>query len=146
MSPLELERVACPLSAWTGADNCCQWCNTSISNPRRRSWCSNRCARAWEREHVWRHARAAAKRRAKYHCVRPGCTSPRRDCEVNHITPRNGQGYGQGCHHHAHPNAANDGGLEVLCHAHHAEVTAAQAADRAQQRRSARTLDTHSDA
>lgn len=84
---------------------------------------------------MWRHARSAAKRRAKYLCERAGCEAARRDCEVNHITPRNGDGYGPGCHHHLSPGPDGEGGLEVLCRAHHAEVTAAQASERARVRR-----------
>jgi len=53
---------------------------------------------------------------------------------VNHINPRNGAGYGPGCHHHLNPDQYGVGGLEVLCHAHHAEVTAAQAKERAAKR------------
>lgn len=84
---------------------------------------------------MWRHARSAAKRRAKYFCERAGCEAARRDCEVNHITPRNGDGYGPGCHHHLSPGPDGEGGLEVLCRAHHAEVTATQASERARVRR-----------
>lgn len=43
--------------------------------------------------------------------------------EVNHIAPRNGQGYGWGCAHHLD-------GLETLCHQHHVEVTRDQAVAR----------------
>lgn len=132
---LVLERITCPLSAWAGEPGRCQWCDASIESPRRRTWCSDRCGRAWQREHIWRFARSAAKRRAGYRCVREGCTAARRDCEVNHVAPRNGAGYGPGCHHHSRPNADGNGGLEVLCRAHHAEVTAAQAAARALARR-----------
>ncbi|MFM9002785.1 MAG: hypothetical protein ACKOKA_04105, partial [Acidimicrobiaceae bacterium] len=41
---------------------------------------------------------------------------------------------GPGCHHHLNPDRHGVGGLEVLCHAHHAEVTAAQAKERAAKR------------
>jgi hypothetical protein len=47
----------------------------------------------------------------------------------------NGLGYGPGCHHHSKPDAQGEGGLEVLCRAHHAEITAAQATARAVARR-----------
>lgn len=135
MTPAEASRIECELSAWQGEPGRCQWCNDEITDARRRSWCSSKCARVWEREHIWRHARAAAKRRAKYHCSRPGCEAVRRDCEVNHLTARKGEGYGPGCHHHSKPGTNGEGGLEVLCHAHHAEVTAAQARARAAVRR-----------
>jgi hypothetical protein len=56
--------------------------------------------------------------------------------------PRDGAGYGDGCHHHLSPGENGDGGLEVLCHAHHAKVTAQQARERAQARLAARVTDT----
>ena len=138
MSALERDRITCALSAWRGEAGRCQWCNATIESPRRRTWCGNSCARAWQRNHIWRFARAAAKRRAKYHCQRPDCTAQRRDCEVNHIAARNGGGYGPGCHHHLDADANGLGGLEVLCRAHHREVTTAQAKERAALRRAAR--------
>lgn len=138
LPPLVAERITCTLSKWTGELGRCQWCDTSIDSPRRRTWCSDKCGRAWQREHIWRFARSTAKRRAKYRCIRPGCTAARRDCEVNHITPRNGDGYGPGCHHHLLPDASGNGGLEVLCRAHHAEITKAQATARAEARRAAK--------
>ena len=138
MSALERERITCALSAWRGEPGKCQWCNNKIDSPRRRTWCSNACSRAWQRNHIWRFARAAAKRRAKYHCERPDCTAERRDCEVNHKAARNGGGYGPGCHHHLDPDQNGLGGLEVLCRAHHREITTAQAKERAAKRRAVR--------
>lgn len=134
-SALELERISCALSAWQGEPGRCQWCNTSIEAARRRTWCGNACARAYQRNHIWRFARSAAKRRAKYFCERPDCTAERRDCEVNHRTARDGRGYGPGCHHHLSPDQNGLGGLEVLCRAHHREITTAQAKERAARRR-----------
>jgi len=134
-SPLEDSRVACHLSQWHGEIGLCQWCNAVIPSVRRRSWCSDKCGRAWQREHIWRFARSAAKRHAKYHCTRNDCSAARRDCEVNHIAAREGNGYGPGCHNHLLPDADGNGGLEVLCHAHHAEITATQATARAVKRR-----------
>jgi hypothetical protein len=138
LSALERERITCSLSTWRGESGRCQWCNDIIDSPRRRTWCSNICARAWQRNHIWRFARSAAKRRAKYFCERPGCTAARRDCEVNHRTARDGGGYGPGCHHHLSPDQNGLGGLEVLCRAHHREVTTAQAKARAAARRAAK--------
>ncbi|MFZ9911986.1 MAG: hypothetical protein ACO3F1_07940, partial [Ilumatobacteraceae bacterium] len=120
-SPLELERITCTLSVWQGEAGRCQWCNIRIEVARRRTWCGNACARAYQRNHIWRFARSAAKRRAKYFCERPDCTAERRDCEVNHRTAREGGGYGPGCHHHLSPDQNGLGGLEVLCRAHHRE-------------------------
>lgn len=133
------ERITCPLSQWSGVTGHCQWCDALICEPRRRSWCSTRCANSWAKNHVWRYARAAAKRRAKYHCESPDCQSERLDCEVNHIQPRNGEGYDPGCHHHLDPSADGGGGLEVLCHAHHAVVTTEQARGRAAARKQSST-------
>ena len=138
LPPLVAERITCTLSKWTGTEGCCQWCDAPIASPRRRTWCSDKCGRAWQREHIWRFARSAAKRRAKYRCTKAGCGAARRDCEVNHITPRNGNGYGPGCHHHLNPDSNGQGGLEVLCRAHHAEITKAQATARAEARRIAK--------
>ena len=132
------ERILCPLGTWSGEQGKCQLCNNLIESTRRRTWCSNKCAREWQRNHIWRFARSAAKRRAKYRCQQIGCTAERRDCEVNHILARNGGGYGPGCHHHLSPDQNGVGGLEVLCRAHHAKVTAAQAKARAQARQVAR--------
>ena len=138
VSPLIVERITCPLSMWKGELGRCQWCNEPLDRTRRRTWCSEKCGRAWQREHIWRFARSAAKRRAKYRCIRIECTAARRDCEVNHREARDGKGYGPGCHHHLLPDRAGRGGLEVLCHVHHAEVTSAQATARALLRRSAK--------
>ena len=138
LSALERERITCSLSAWTGEPGRCQWCNAAITMSRRRTWCSDKCGRAWQRNHIWRFARSAAKRRAKYFCERPECTAARRDCEVNHRTARDGGGYGPGCHHHLSPDGDGRGGLEVLCRAHHREITTAQAKERAALRRAAR--------
>ena len=132
------ERISCPLGQWNGESGRCQLCNQLIESTRRRTWCSNKCAREWQRNHIWRFARSAAKRRAKYRCQQQGCTAERRDCEVNHISARDGGGYGPGCHHHLNPDKNGVGGLEVLCRAHHAQVTAAQARARAELRRVAR--------
>ena len=132
------ERISCPLGQWNGEPGRCQLCNQLIESTRRRTWCSNKCAREWQRNHIWRFARSAAKRRAKYRCQQQGCTAERRDCEVNHISARDGGGYGPWCHHHLNPDKNGVGGLEVLCRAHHAQVTAAQARARAELRRVAR--------
>ncbi|MEO8163432.1 MAG: hypothetical protein ABI590_06585 [Ilumatobacteraceae bacterium] len=138
LSPLIAERISCPLSQWTGEVGRCQWCDEPLSGVRRRTWCSEKCGRAWQREHIWRFARSAAKRKARFRCTRMGCPALRRDCEVNHLEPRNGKGYGPGCHHHLLPDRDGRGGLEVLCHVHHAQLTAAQATARALLRRGAK--------
>lgn len=138
LSPLIAERITCPLSKWAGEPGRCQWCDKPLTGVRRRTWCSETCGRAWQREHIWRFARSAAKRKARYRCTRLECTALRRDCEVNHLEARDGKGYGPGCHHHLLPDGTGRGGLEVLCHVHHAQVTSAQATARALLRRGAK--------
>jgi hypothetical protein len=128
-------RVPCELTAWTGDPGRCNWCNKAIpAGGRRTVWCRDLCRTQWERNHIWRRARIFARRRAKYRCSRPGCTAAHRDIEINHIDPRNGEGYGPGCGHH-------QSNLEGLCRAHHREVTSAQASARAAARRAAKKAD-----
>lgn len=99
----------------------CNACGTPLTG-RRKRWCSDECADTISREHFWQIARYAALRRDGHRCVREGCGA-RTGLEVNHIEPRNGQGYNAGCHHHL-------SNLETLCQRHHREVTNAQAAAR----------------
>lgn len=93
-------------------------CNKPLP-PRRRRWCSDACGNEWARNHSWTSARHAAKRRDGFRCVRLDEAGERcsgRPLEVNHIEPRRGGGYGNGCHHHLD-------NLETLCHAHHVVIT-----------------------
>jgi hypothetical protein len=139
-------RAPCPLGKWTGTPGHCQWCDALIPPGRRRTWCSDTCRRVWERNHIWRRARIYARKRAKYRCSRNGCTAPRMDVEINHITPRDGRGYTPGCWHHQDESLGLDEsgaivtylGLEPLCAAHHREVTSAQATARAAARKAVR--------
>ncbi len=112
--------------------------------PRRRHWCSDECGQWWWRNHDWNGARDAALKRDNYYCQKCGVDGypitervvwsaiPKRQfrticgrtmfpvkLEVNHIVPRDGLGYGQGCHHHQE-------GLETLCQNCHLVVTARQ--------------------
>lgn len=129
-------REPCALTAWTGQPGRCNWCDAEIPPGGRRTvWCRDACRRAWERNHLWRRARIYARRRAGYRCSRPGCTAERGDVEINHRTPREGAGYGPGCHHHQDPapdpaTGVLVGGLEALCHRHHVEETNRQRAER----------------
>ncbi|HEX9551181.1 MAG TPA: HNH endonuclease [Candidatus Limnocylindrales bacterium] len=106
--------------------------------PRRTAFCSDRHARAFERNHVWIHARRAARRRAGWACQRCGFkpSEARRDpaarrslprsamrLEVNHIEPLAGAYRGVTCSNHLE-------NLEVLCHACHLATTDAQRARR----------------
>lgn len=83
---------------------------------RRRRWCSDACANAYTDaiygQHDWNLARHKAYLRDQK-CVTCGSTEK---LEVNHIVPRNGAGYGRGCHHHLE-------NLETLCHSCHVKVT-----------------------
>lgn len=108
-------KAGCPLSEWDGDEGHCHWCNAELVG-RQRSWCSSTCRRAFERNHVWSIARAAAKRRARYRCQTCGSNE---SLEVNHIDPVLGAGYGLSCRHHQE-------NLEVLCHACHVQVTSSQ--------------------
>lgn len=73
------------------------------------------CRANYAAHHFWSDARAEALRRAGGKCVRCGAAAT----EVNHIAPRNGAGYGNGCHNH-------QDNLEALCHADHLAETARQ--------------------
>lgn len=82
----------------------------------RRKWCSETCALEYVRNHSWSFANRAALTRDHHRCVKCGSG---KNLEVNHIEPRNGMGYGPGCHHHL-------GGLETLCRTCHVVVTVEQ--------------------
>ena len=75
----------------------------------------NSCRARYMANHGWGEARRAAIKRDGG-CVRCGSSDR---LEVNHIVPRNGQGYAIGCWNHLD-------NLETLCHAHHLEVTKMQ--------------------
>jgi hypothetical protein len=112
-SEMEKLRINCTLSPWTGQAGRCQECNISIAHlTKRRTWCSDKCSRLWEKNHIWNRARSSAKRKTKWQCSRPGCRAHKKTLEVNHIHPLVGAGYGPSCSHHAE-------NLEVLCKPHH---------------------------
>lgn len=103
----------CALLAYVDVAGVCDLCGTAL--PRRhRRWCDKH-ANWYTNNHVWNFAREAARRRDKRRCVKAdeSCAGY---LEVNHIDPRNGAGYGPGCHHHLD-------NLETLCHAHHVVET-----------------------
>ena len=78
-------------------------------------YCSDKCRRAFEREHFWPRARATARRRGGRTCVN-GCDGR---IEVNHIEPLVGAGYRPSCAHH-------QSNLELLCTICHRAVTEQQ--------------------
>lgn len=123
-------RLTCPLSAWTGEPGRCQWCNKALPAGRRTVYCSDKCRRAFEREHFWPRARATARRRGGRSCIN-GCDGR---IEVNHIEPLVGAGYGPSCSHH-------QTNLEILCTACHRELTAQQRAQRRRANVDAQPLD-----
>jgi len=93
-----------------------------------RKWCSDHCSTEYARNHSWNYARwyAAGQNRLGWkqpgpcaHCHEEITGTP----EVNHIDPRYGRGYGDGCWNHQE-------NLEVLDHACHVAVTAVQRAAR----------------
>lgn len=98
---------------------------------RRQHWCSDACGEWWAANHHWGTARFAAMKRDDYQCVKCGAIGDRPwwfgqqqtmfpvKLEVNHIEPRRGRGYGNGCWNH-------QSGLETLCHECHLAVTAEQ--------------------
>lgn len=124
MVDLRVLRIDCTLTQWVGEQNVCQWCMSSLDGlSRRTAWCSSKCSRAWERNHVWRIARSAARRRDKYSCIKCGEHKTVKPIEVNHIVPLVGKGYGVSCSHHL-------SNLEALCVDCHRIETNAQFQER----------------
>lgn len=144
--------AACPLYP-APEDGACGACGKSLTG-RRTRWCSRSCARSWRENHVWTAARRAARSRDKRTCRScgvKGAAKPSRrrfasdaaydvalaaykavKLEVNHVAGLVGIDRSKaGCGHHL-------SGLETLCSACHAPITAAQAAERAAIRRAAK--------
>ncbi|MGD9932860.1 MAG: HNH endonuclease [Dehalococcoidia bacterium] len=111
-------KVACHLMRGP-VDGCCDWCAGELPATRRR-WCSDACARNFEKNHWWPAARRSARRRDKYACRQ--CGRKRLDrirLEVNHIEPALGRHREVSCAHHL-------SNLETLCNECHRAITAAQ--------------------
>lgn len=115
----------CSVLPYDAVGGRCRHCGKELVG-QQRSWCGPVCERTYQDNHLWQFARKAALKRDGYGCVRCG-TMMIPAPEVNHRIPRNGQGYGKGCHHHLD-------NLETLCHAHHVKVTRAQRVSRARMR------------
>lgn len=139
----------CILLPFDTAAGLCRACGDKVGA--RRTWCGPECRVMYERNHYWQVARIAAIKRDNNECTRCGFRPDHWDIwvrtgqlvfwtranllkkpptnwlEVNHITPRLGQGYGTGCWHHLV-------GLETLCHTCHVKVTNRQRIDRARRR------------
>ncbi len=107
----------CDLAFGDNPDGLCAWCGDPLTG-RRRRWCSDDCGMAWGRQHIWNWVRAAVVKRDGG-CVVCGAARYEDHLEVNHIEPRRGAGYENGCHHH-------QDGLETLCHQHHLVITSLQ--------------------
>lgn len=119
------ERPYCQGPGWKPRDTSlqpgsCGACGVGLTG-RRRWFCSTRrnapdgCRARWVRNHIWGYARKYAIKMAEGRCCK--CGQPAQ--EVNHLEPRRGRGYQNGCHHH-------QAGLEALCHACHLAVTSTQ--------------------
>lgn len=109
-------------------DGLCDWCGHALRG-RERRWCTEH-RYTWAENHVWNAAREATIRRDEGRCQRCGVVPQRGDygpgshiVEVNHKIPREGQGYGYGCHHHLD-------NLETLCRDCHRQETNRQRAMR----------------
>ncbi|HTU71750.1 MAG TPA: hypothetical protein VMF11_15715 [Candidatus Baltobacteraceae bacterium] len=119
---------ACALTACI--DGACRWCGAQLPQ-RRRTWCSDRCADAFWKNHWWSLARVAAKRRDRYRCKRCGHKPIARShphyrkrrktdrLEVNHIAQARGAHRSLSCLHHLT-------NLETLCLQCHKTETARQ--------------------
>lgn len=127
-----------------GVGGGCGWCCAPLPAGRR-TWCRDRCATAFWKNHWWTLARQAAKRRDKYRCVRCRHFPPKRPAavdfavraaylaafrgwrlsrpaarlEVNHIKPCLGAHGTPSCAHHL-------SNLETLCVVCHRARTRAQ--------------------
>lgn len=135
----------CPFEyqEWTPESKRCRRCGEVLTG-KSLKWCGRKqragrrsCYEIWAVNHEWNYARWEALRLARGpgastgyvlvggkppKCVRCGTDKAR--MEVNHIGPRNGQGYGKGCWNH-------QTNLEVLCHDCHVKVTVDQRKARA---------------
>lgn len=121
-------------SWWPGCGSCgaCGGKIPRAAKPQQQArwFCRRECQRWWRANHQWGVARAACLKRDR-RCTRCHRSPTKRDrsgvtpvrLEVNHIRPRNGEGYQTGCHNH-------QDNLEALCSGCHAGVTAEQGRER----------------
>lgn len=128
--------------ATTKEPGTCGACGKALVG-QRTCYCSSECSARYVANHFWGDARNAASRRDGGICQRCGEVANgsreiiSRDghyigtriiaAEVNHIDPRNGAGYANGCHNHQE-------GLETLCHDCHVKTTTQQGRDRKAER------------
>lgn len=122
-------RIVCKLTLWSGDSSLCQVCNNEIIDKRRSVFCSKKCSLWWEKNHLWRKARTATRRRDKYSCVICGVHKSVESIDVDHRNPINGINYNiPSCIHH-------QDNLQTLCKTHHKEKTASEASARADERK-----------
>lgn len=141
--------ATCSLSPLTepASKGGCRWDGVALPG-RRRVWCSDACLTVYLENHFWTEARSVAIRRASITDERGRplltfCDQCRKRCgrlstllgatghryggqseaEVNHVEPRLGQGYDDGCWNH-------QTNLQVLCHGCHVMETQRQKRER----------------
>ena len=112
--------VICPGEGWQPNGTDCATCRSPLTG--RLKWCCRAvkwfgqttwwCRDLYFGNHQWDDARLIALARSGGYCVMCGGKAM---MEVDHITPRNGMGYGLGCHHH-------QDNLQPLCHDCHVKI------------------------
>lgn len=108
--------MGCPYIRIEPKEGHCWLASCGIPLPKyRRKWCCDDHGLWYHQNHSWTLARSKTLSRDK-RCVKCGSI---RDLEVNHIEPRRGRGYSNGCHNH-------QDNLETLCHDCHVKVTCEQ--------------------
>lgn len=124
MTVLNRRTAGCSLRPFAGVQGRCDACGATLAG-RQSVWCSTECRAAWERNHDWPLARAAALARTLNACERCGVVAHYgvTEIEVNHRDPLLGRGYNRSCFHH-------QDNLEPLCLPCHRAETARQGRDR----------------
>jgi 5-methylcytosine-specific restriction endonuclease McrA len=119
--------LTCSLSAWTGLEGYCRWCNVEIEDGHKRRWCSGNCLESWRLQHRYFLARQFVMKlaRGKCNCIRSYDEQRHvlcADCGAcesvvalrgeimtcDHIIPRNGDKSKFSCKHHI-------SNLQILC-------------------------------
>lgn len=122
----------CPLAMPFEGKSGCVRCGEAVPS-RRHRWCGRACIGTYLRNHAWTDARREAVRLAGVD-VDGDRLAQCDDCgaltahpEVNHVEPREGAGYGNGCWNH-------QTNLQVLCHPCHVAETTRQIRERMPER------------
>jgi 5-methylcytosine-specific restriction endonuclease McrA len=116
----------CSLSAWTGLEGYCRWCNSLLA-PEQKKWCSGLCLQKWRLQHRYFLARQFVMKlsRGKCSCVRAEGEQRHAICAqcglceaivalrggimtCDHIVPRFGDKARFSCKHHLE-------NLQILC-------------------------------